>query len=668
MQKLIHHRLIYTVLLFLLEIIAAGTLFFLMDSDYLSEYIKEIMICTIFVIILLNLIMLMYSFIKISRARIKTDVNSLEVFGCDVEAAYDFGKLGLLIVDNDNNIIWTNSYFKKIQTKLIDRNLFEWQPNLKSLTEANTDEMKVVVNNKEYAVKLLAEAKMYIFKDISANEALTLYSVEHAPAIGIIAIDNFQELANILDDITVNDSLASMQKIIIEYAKKNNLLLKKYRNDSYLFICTKKDYTNLVNDKVSILQYVRNATKDNDNEFTLSIGMACGIDNYSRLFEMASTALDVALSRGGNQAVISTYGENLRFIGGQTESKEKKNSVQSRVMSNSLTALINESNSIYIMGHNVADLDAIGASLGVYCLAMASENKKVKIVYDEFCLESKTKKAFKQVFSKEQINEMTILPSKAIDMINSKSLLILVDVHNPQNTISPSLVKKAERVAVIDHHRRGEKYVEKTEFNYIDPSASSASEMIAEMIRYSSLSIKVSTQIATFMLSGIILDTNYYRKNISAKTYDASYILKNFGADNVTANSFLKEEYEEYALKNKIMSNSITPYYGVIIAQADPKDIVEQAMLARVATETLEISGINACFVVGRVSDKDVGISSRSDGTISCQILCEKLGGGGSFTSAAAKFHNSTVEDVVNKVKSVLDQYLEDARNKKVGD
>lgn len=667
MQKLIHRRLIYLSLLFLIEIIACGTLFFIMDSENLEEYIKEIMLITTLVIVLLNLVLLMYSLVKISNTRLKTDVSSLDVFGHDVQSAYDFGRIGLLITDDDNNIVWVNTYFNSIQSKLIDRNLFDWQPALKNLLDTKIDEMKLEINNKHYVVKHLSQAKMFIFKDNTSVEELVRYSSEHAPAVGIIAIDNYQELANVLDDMTVNDALASMQKVIIEYAKKFNLLLKKYKNDAYLFICTKKDYDNLTNDKMSILQSVRAATNESDNEFTLSIGMACGVDNYNRLFEMASKSLDIALSRGGNQAVIFGYGENLRFIGGQTDSKEKKNSVQSRVMSNSLTALIEESNSIYVMGHNVADLDAIGACLGIYSLALAS-NKKVKIVYDEFSLESKTKKAFKQMFTKDQISEMTILPNKAIESINSKSLLVIVDVHNPQNTISPSLVKKAERIAVIDHHRRGEKYVEKTEFNYIDPSASSASEMIAEMIRYSSLDIAVTPAIATFMLSGIILDTNYYRKNISAKTYDASYVLKNFGADNVIATSFLKEEYEEYALKNKIMSNSITPYYGVIIAQADPKDIVEQAMLARVATETMEISGINACFVVGRTSDKDIGVSSRSDGSISCQILCEKLGGGGSFTAAAAKFHNKTVDEVVNMIKNVLDQYLEDARNKKVGE
>ena len=661
MQKLIHHLLIFAITLFLIETVICGALFFIMDSNMFSEYIKEILIGVAIFIILLNLIINVFNLRKIANAKYKTDISSLDILGNDIQKAYDFGKIGLIMVDKKDNIIWTNTFFNYIQSKLIDKNIFEWEPRLKTLNDSSIDEVKLLINNKYYSIKYLSQARLYIFKDITALQELVNYSSNHLPVIGIITIDNYQDLTNLVDNLSVNDSLSTIQKIIVEFAKKYNLLLKKYKSDSYLFICNSEDFKRVLDDNVSLLEEVRKETSDDEYELTLSIGISSGLDNYSRLFELASNALDVALSRGGNQAVISSYGENLKFIGGVTEAKEKKNSVQSRVMSNSLTALIQDSSSVYLMGHNVADLDAIGACLGLYCLASVS-CQKVKIVYDEFALETKTKKAMKQVFSKEQLAEMTILPSKAIDEINSKSLLILADVHNPDNTISPSLVKKAEKIAIVDHHRRGEKSVEKAEFNYIEPSASSASEMVIEMIRFSSLSINVPTDIATFMLAGIFLDTNFYRNKISARTFDASYVLKNFGADNALADSFLKEEYEEYALKTKIMSNSITPYYGVVISKADSKDIVEQAMLARVAKETLQISGINACFVIGRVSDKDIGLSSRSDGTISCQLICEKLGGGGSFTASAARFQNLTIEEVENELKNVLDQYLNDAR------
>ena len=667
MQKLIHKYFAIIIILFFLETIAAGALFFLMDNEVLKDFIQDIIVGVMFLVILVNLIVMVLILNKISKTRHKTDIASLNVIGKDIQKAYDFGKIGLVITNETDEIVWTNSFFNDIQGRMIDKSIFEWEPKLKEILTSSLKEIKVEINNRHYQVKYLQDARIYIFKDVTNLELAAKYNYENAPAVGLITIDNYQDMMSILDDISINDSLAAVQKAIVEYAKKYNLLLKKYKSDSYLFICKRDDYQKMILDRFSLLQTVREEDDNKDNDLTISIGVACGIDNYSRLFEMASTALDVALSRGGNQAVISTHGENLRFIGGQSEAKEKKNTVQSRVMSNSLKAIISDYNSVYIMGHATADLDAIGSALGVYSFA-STICKKVKIVYDEFSLESKTKKAFKRLFSKEEIAEMTISPTKAIDEFNSRSLLIVVDVHNPANTMSPSLVKKADKVAIIDHHRRGEKCIENALFNYIDPSSSSASEMIAEMIRYSEMKIDVTPEIATFMLAGIILDTNYYRNKIGARTYDASYILKNFGADNGIADSFLKQEYEEYALKTKIMSNSITPHYGVIVAMADQKDIVEQAMLASVAMESLQIAGVNACFVIGRIAEKEVGVSSRSDGTVSCQILCEKLGGGGSFTSAAAKFSNMSVEEVANRVKNVLDQYLSDARSKKVGD
>lgn len=668
MQKLIHQQLAIIATIFLLEIFAGIALFFLIDGNYLVNYQTEILIGCLIAVILINLVIMLLSFSRISNAKSKSDISTLKVLGNDVQEAYDFGKIGLIITDQDDEIIWVNRLFTTIQGKLVDHNLYEYFPKLRDFkANPNISEMKVEFDNCFYQVKYLPQANLYIFKDVSSSEEILNYSKAHSPAVGIIAIDNYQDMANILDDISINDNLSVIQKVIGEYAKKHHLLLKKYKSDSYMFICFREDYDRMLEEKFVILQDIKEEKTDND--LTLSLGVASGLDNYNRLFEMASSALDVALSRGGDQVVVSTYGENLRFFGGQTEAKEKKNSVQSRVMSNSLKTLIEEASAVYIMGHDIADLDAIGSSLGLYCFAKAVDGKKkIKIVYDEFALENKTKKAFKQEFTKDQISEMTITPAKALDEFTSKALLIMTDFHNPNNGISPSLIKKAEKIAVIDHHRRSANYVERAEFTYIEPSASSASELVAEMIRYSSISIAVPSTIATFMLAGIILDTNYYRIHIGARTYDASYVLKGFGADNALADSFLKVEYEEYALKTKILSNSTTPYYGIILAKADQKDIVEQAMLARVASETLQISGINACFVVGRISDKEVGVSSRSDGTVSCQILCEKLGGGGSFTAAAAKFSTTSVEEVSNRILYVLDQYLNDARQKKVGD
>ena len=280
-------------------------------------------------------------------------------------------------------------------------------------------------------------------------------------------------------------------------------------------------------------------------------------------------------------------------------------------------------------------------------------------------VEYKTKKAFKQMYSREEIKEMTVLPRVALEEVTSQSLLILTDVHKPSITLSRKFAEACSKVAIIDHHRRGEEFIESPVFVYIEPAASSASELVAELIRYNDKRLEVSERVASMMLSGILLDTNYYRNKTGQRTYDASVILKEFGADNLIADSFLKEEFEEYALKIKIMATAITPHFGVVVCRADNEDIIDRTMLAIVAQDTLQIKGVNACFVVGRTDNKSCNISSRSDGTINVQYLMEKMGGGGHFAAAAVQLENKNVDEAMDYLKETLNLYLSDARAEK---
>jgi c-di-AMP phosphodiesterase-like protein len=226
----------------------------------------------------------------------------------------------------------------------------------------------------------------------------------------------------------------------------------------------------------------------------------------------------------------------------------------------------------------------------------------------------------------------------------------------------PKLVETARKIAIIDHHRRGEEFVEHPAFNYVEPSASSASELVAEIISNNEKRIILPANYATMMLGGILLDTNYYRVRTGSRTYDASLILKDFGADNTIADSFLKEEFEEYSLKVKIMATAITPFTGVVVCTSSEEDIIDRAMLSIVAQESLSVNGVNACFVIGRIGKDQVGISARSDGTINVQYLVEKLGGGGHFSAAAAQFSNMKIEEVKKTLLENLEFYLNDAR------
>ena len=312
------------------------------------------------------------------------------------------------------------------------------------------------------------------------------------------------------------------------------------------------------------------------------------------------------------------------------------------------------------MGHIDADFDAIGGCLGVYEIAK-KYNKNVKIVYEDKLVEIKARTAFRLSFEKEDIDEMICDCDEALKELTNDSLLILADVSNENIVMSREVLNKSERVAIIDHHRPGEKLFAQI-YSYQEPASSSTCEMVTELIRASEDKIFITPEIATYMLTGILLDTHNYRNKTGSRTYEASMILKEYGADNNVAGEFLKEEYEEYLLKTKIMANSYTPYYGVVVCLSSDEDLIDKPTLAKVANSVLEVKEIKASFVIGRVSADSIGISARSDGTINVQKIMESLNGGGHFSAAATEIKEVNVEQAKEMLEAKLEGFVGDTR------
>ena len=664
MQKMIKKFMITALVIFFAQLLFIVGLVFLSKVLPIFEYMGDILIISLCIVVVIDLLYISLVLSYISNARKKNDITAVEIIGEGVEEIYNFGQIGVIIVDDYNNVIWTNDWFEDIQTRLVDHNIFTWKRELLALHDKKVKTINVDIDNRVYEVKYLKEANLFIFKDVTDFEAISHFQKEHAPVVGLISIDNYQDVLAIIDESKSSDLFSNIQRIIFDYFKKFGVLVRKIRADAYSLVATKAQYDKLIEDNFSLLDEIRNVSKGEDFELTLSIGLALGHDDYVKLNDLAASSLDVCLSRGGDQVVISPYGEKLIFIGGKTEAKTKRSRVKVKVLSKSLYTLVKDADKVYIMGHKDMDLDALGSALGIFEF-VKQVGKKVQLVYDEKLVEYKTKKAFKQMFTRDEIKEMTVLPKTALEEVTDQSLLILTDVHKPSISLSRKFVESCNRVAIIDHHRRGEEFIESPVFVYIEPAASSASELVAELIRYNDKRLELSERVASIMLSGILLDTNYYRNKTGQRTYDASLILKEFGADNLVADSFLKEEFEEYSLKIKIMATAVTPHFGVVVCRADNDDIIDRSMLAIVAQDTLQIKGVNACFVVGKTDTKSCNISARSDGTINVQYLMEKLGGGGHFAAAAVQLDNKNVDEAMDHLKETLNLYLSDARAEK---
>lgn len=603
-----------------------------------------------------------------SKIRQKTDLRAADLIGSDIEEAYNFGMLGLAVVDENNVVLWTNTLFKERAIEILDENILDWQPALKELVEGNSKTVvKITYNTRNYDVKLLKEAGLYIFKDTTDFETISDFSKRQAVVIGQIIIDNFSDVSGSGEE--TNDVLSKVRTAIYEYARDFSSLLRKISNDAYLIICNFESLEKMIADKFSILDRIHEIGEKEATPPTLSIGIAYDYPDVVKLNDMSVSALEIATSRGGDQVVVSQYGQDLQFFGGKSEAQENHNKVRVRVMGDAVISLIKNASGVIVMGHAMSDMDSLGACVGIKAIC-DSVGKTCKIVYNPKSIERKTKGALVSTFTKEEANKIFISEAEGVDLLKGNTLVVVVDVHKASMTLAPKIIEKANKIMIIDHHRRGEDFIESPIFSDIDSSASSTCEMISELIKYASgARIKIPASYATMMLSGIFMDSNFFKtSSTGARTFEAAMFLKECGADNAKADDFLKDEYEEHALVNKILATTKTPYYGVVYCIADEEDIIEAATLAKVGNQCMSMKGINASFVIGKTGPDEVRISCRSDGTINVQVLAEKMNGGGHFTQAACVFKRMTLEAVENKLLTVLNDYLNDARVVKKGD
>ncbi len=603
-----------------------------------------------------------------SKIRQKTDLRAADLIGSDIDEAYNFGMLGLAVVDENNVVLWTNTIFKERAIEILDENILEWQPDLKELVEGNSKTVvKISFNSRNYDVKLLKEAGLYIFKDTTDFETISDFSKRQAVVVGQIIIDNFSDVSGNGEE--TNDVLSKVRTAIYEYSKDFSFLLRKISNDAYLIICNFESLQKMIADKFSILDIIHEIGEKEATPPTLSIGIAYDYPDVVKLNDMSVSALEIATSRGGDQVVVSQYGQDLQFFGGKSEAQENHNKVRVRVMGDAVISLINNASSVIVMGHAMSDMDAFGACVGIKAIC-DSLGKTCKIVYNPKSIERKTKGALVSTFTKEEMNKIFISEAEGLDMLKGNTLVVVVDVHKASMTLAPKIIEKANKIMIIDHHRRGEDFIESPIFSDIDSSASSTCEMIAELVKYASgTRVKIPASHATVMLAGIFMDSNFFKATTTgARTFEAAMFLKECGADNAKADDFLKDEYEEHALVNKILANTKTPYYGIVYCIADDEDIIEPATLAKVGNACMSMKGINASFVIGKTEADEVRISCRSDGTINVQLLAEKMNGGGHFTQAACVFKHSTLEAAETRLLTVLNDYLNDARIVKKGE
>ena len=478
--------------------------------------------------------------------------------------------------------------------------------------------------------------------------------LDSRPVLALITVDNYEEIMKSCEDTQRSAIMAQIDEKLNRWADVGNGMLLKTERNRYLFLFEEQYYGIFLDDKFSILDAVREIKVADGLYPTLSIGIGKDADDIPELQKNAKLSLEMALSRGGDQAVVRSKAD-FAFYGGRSKATEKRTKVKSRVMANALRELMSDAGEIYVMGHSFADMDALGACVGVCCIARKL-GKTARIIID------KNRNAAEGLLEKlEPLPEyqgVFMEAEEAFLKMRPDTLVVVVDTNRPDMVEAPQVVESCNRVAVIDHHRRAAVYIENATFNFHEPYASSACELVTELLQYLAEPADILREEAESLLSGIILDTKHFAQRTGGRTFEAAAYLRRVGADTTEVQKLFQNDLSDMISRYQIIRRAKMYRDDIAIAVVN-QDGVDRVTAAQAADEMLTLKGVQASFVV-YCSGEDVLMSARSLGDINVQVVLEALGGGGNSTTAGGRVENSTPEDVQVRLLEALEAYFEE--------
>jgi len=578
------------------------------------------------------------------------------VLGSAAEEAYLAGGVGMVIYNEDYIITWMSDLFQKRGIDRVGKKLLTWLPEADDLISGRTDSVTVTLDAEIYEIIRKADAPILIFRDVTEEKTLEKRYEKERFVLGMASFDNYEESTQYADEAETAAISNGVRTPLTQYCHDNGILTKRLNNYKYLLLLDEDKFEKIAADHFSVLNKVRKAAQKMDVSITLSMAFARGAEDFEQLDEMASKLMDLASTRGGDQVAVQTAGEDPKFFGGNTEAAEKRSRVRVRVMSHSFRDLVNNSSNVIICGHKTADFDCIGSAI---CLAqmVKSLHKQVCIIAKTGGIEEKLKAAMDEN-AEELKNEISfVTESEAMNQLQPSTLVIMTDHHNIKQSNGSKVLEAAKKIMVIDHHRRATDMGVKPVLVYIEAGASSTCELLTEMISYVSQHVDISELDATMMLTGMIVDTNRWRVRTGARTYEAASALRQLGADPVKANAWLKDTYDEFALKSLIMNNAERYTSGIVISCVKDR-YVTRSIMSQVADSLLGIQNVEAAFVIGNTSDSETAVSARSAGKINVQAIMENMHGGGHRTAAALQRPRMKIEDLKEELLENIDIYF----------
>ena len=472
--------------------------------------------------------------------------------------------------------------------------------------------------------------------------------IRSRPVVSIILVDNYEELTKNLSEAATSSLNARLNEAITSWTEQYHGLLRRMERNRFLFVFEKKDLKQAIENKFSLLEDVHEITNPSGLAASISMGLGVDAETFEEAYDFAALSIEMALSRGGDQAVIKDR-MNFEFYGGRTRESEHRSKVRSRVTANSMMELIGQSSQVFIMGHRNADLDALGAAMGIACLCR-KKGKQAYIVLD--LQQNAADRLIDEIREVQEYKNVFISGQDALLLCDNRSTLVVVDTNRPDQVENRSLLETIPKVCVVDHHRRAADYIQPVVLNLHEPYASSASELVTELLEYAVEKKDVLPIEAKSLMAGIFLDTKSFNVRTGERTFEAAAFLRQLGADTVEVKKLLQNDFQDTMAKYQIIKAA--RLYRQDLAIAALNSGTTRTLAAQAADELLNISGITASFVLYPDNDQVI-ISARSIGDANVQMILEPLGGGGNTATAGAQVKNSTVKEVLDKLVASID-------------
>ena len=588
------------------------------------------------------------------------------------------------LLDDAGKIIWTNIAFERMvhQEKGYRKSVTSLFPSitkdkLPGMIEEDEVEFDVEYESGNYVAKFkkislkemaensdIIEAKdydgyliaLYLFDETALKIALKEVD-NQSLAVALIYLDNYEEALESVEEVRRSLLIALIDRKVNKYIASLDGICKKLEKDKYFVIMRKESALQLQENRFDLLEDVKTVNIGNEMAVTISIGMGLDGLSYTQNYEFARNAIDIALGRGGDQAVVKMP-VNVAYYGGKSQQVEKSTRVKARVKAQALKEIITVKDEVYVMGHRMGDVDSFGASVGIYRVAKALAKKAHIILNDVTSSMQPMVEMFRN--NDEYEEDMIINNAQALEMVGSNAVLIVVDVNKPSITECPELLKRCKSVVVLDHHRQGAEIIENATLSYIEAYASSACEMVSEILQYISDNLRLRPEEADCMYSGIMIDTNNFMTKTGVRTFEAAAFLRRNGADVTRVRKLFRDDAAEYKAKADAVSQAEIYRDAFAISVCTGEDVASPTVVgAQAANELLNIKGIKASFILTPYNGI-IYISARSIDEVNVQVIMERMGGGGHLNIAGAQIENGSIEEGIVTIKRTLDAMIEE--------